>query len=108
MTILGELALLDIRYIRLIETVLAGLTWQICLIYLDNIIVHGELFEAILTNLDSVFSTLQEEVLLKFKPRTRQIFKRQVECFDHIVSEIKKDPKKIQAVRHWPESNNAI
>ena len=27
---------------RLMETVLAGLNWQICLIYLDDIIVHGE------------------------------------------------------------------
>ena len=31
---------------RLMETVLAGLNWQICLIYLDDIIVHGESFEA--------------------------------------------------------------
>ena len=92
---------------RLMETVLAGLNWQICLIYLDDIIVHGESFEAMLTNLDRVLSKLQEAGL-KLKPRKCQLFKKEVEYLGHIVSAsgIKTDPKKIQAVRDWPEPNN--
>ncbi len=39
---------------RLMETVLAGLNWQICLIYLDDIIVHGRTFEGMLQNLEQV------------------------------------------------------
>ena len=92
---------------RLMETVLAGLNWQICLIYLDDIIVHGESFEAMLTNLDSVLSKLHEAGL-KLKPRKCQLFQKEVEYLGHIVSAsgIKTDPKKIQAVRDWPEPNN--
>ena len=92
---------------RLMETVLAGLNWQICLIYLDDIIVHGESFEAMLTNLDRVLSKLQEAGL-KLKPRKCQLFKEEVEYLVHIVSAsgIKTVPKKIQAVRDWPEPNN--
>lgn len=36
---------------RLMESVLAGLQWQICLIYLDEIIVIGKSFEYMLENL---------------------------------------------------------
>ena len=92
---------------RLMDTVLAGLNWQICLIYLDDIIVHGESFEAMLTNLDSVLCKLQDAGL-KLKPRKCQLFKKEVEYLGHIVSAsgIKTDPKKIQAVRDWPEPNN--
>ena len=92
---------------RLMETLLAGLNWQICLIYLDDIIVHGESIEAMLTNLDRVLSKLQEAGL-KLKPRKCQLFEKKVEYLGHIVSTsgIKTDPKKIQAVRAWPEPNN--
>ena len=70
---------------RLMETVLAGLNWQICLIYLDDIIVHGESFEAMLTNVDSVLCILQDAGL-KLKPRKCQLFKNEVEYLGHIVS----------------------
>lgn len=45
---------------RHMETVLAGLNRQMCLVYLDHIFVHRELFEAMLTDLDCVLSKLQE------------------------------------------------
>ena len=32
---------------RLMETVLSGLNWQICLIYLDDIIVYGKPYQDI-------------------------------------------------------------
>ncbi|XP_033761528.1 uncharacterized protein LOC117343293 [Pecten maximus] len=40
---------------RLTETVLSKLQWEVCLIYLDDIIVHGRTFDECLKNLDSVF-----------------------------------------------------
>jgi hypothetical protein len=39
---------------RLMETVLAGLQWDICLIYLDDVIVLGRSFEDMVTNLKKV------------------------------------------------------
>ena len=79
---------------RLMETVLAGLN-------------HGESFEAMLTNLDSVLCKIQGAGL-KLKPRKCQLFKKEVEYLGHIVSAsgIKTDPKKIPAVRDRPEPNN--
>jgi hypothetical protein len=43
---------------RLMETVLAGLQWNICLIYLDDVIVLGRSFEDMDTNLKQVYDRL--------------------------------------------------
>ena len=43
---------------RLMETVLAGLQWNICLIYLDDIIVLGRSFEDMVTNRKQVYDRL--------------------------------------------------
>ena len=40
---------------RLMETVPAGLQWDICLIYLVDVIVFGKSFEDMLKNLYAVF-----------------------------------------------------
>ena len=92
---------------RLMEIILAGLSWQICLIYLDDVIVHGKTFESMLSNLDTVLGRMQEAGL-KLKPRKCSLFKKEVEYLGHIVSScgIKTDPKKIQAVKRWPIPSN--
>ena len=43
---------------RLIEAILAGLQWDICLIYLDDIITFGESFEEAVENLKQVLDRL--------------------------------------------------
>jgi hypothetical protein len=43
---------------RLMETVLAGLQWDICLIYLDNVIVLGRSFEDMVINFRKVYDRL--------------------------------------------------
>ncbi|CAC5396944.1 Transposon Ty3-I Gag-Pol polyprotein,Transposon Ty3-G Gag-Pol polyprotein [Mytilus coruscus] len=43
---------------RLMETVLAGLQWDICLVYLDDVIVAGKTFSDMLVNLDRIFERL--------------------------------------------------
>lgn len=45
---------------RLMETVLAGLQWDKCLVYLDDIIVVGKSFEDMLENLGEVFKRLRQ------------------------------------------------
>ncbi|MCG8033578.1 MAG: reverse transcriptase family protein, partial [Candidatus Thiodiazotropha taylori] len=92
---------------RLMETVLAGLNWQICLIYLDDIIVTGKTFEDMVNNLDQVFNRLSD-ANLKLKPRKCRLFAREVEFLGHIISEqgIKTDPKKTEIVTTWPRPKN--
>jgi hypothetical protein len=41
------------------ETVLAGLQWHICLIYLDDIIVMGKTFSDMIGNLETVIARIQ-------------------------------------------------
>ena len=92
---------------RLMETVLAGLNWQICLIYLDDIIVIGRTFEDMINNLDKVLTKLRDAGL-KLKSRKCQLFAREVEFLGHIISceGIKTDPRKTEAVREWPRPEN--
>jgi hypothetical protein len=39
---------------RLMELVLSGLQWHICILYLDDVILHGTSFENALENLEMV------------------------------------------------------
>jgi len=89
---------------RLIETVMAGLHWKICLIYLDDIIVVGKTFEDMINNLDKVLGRLAE-YSLKLKPRKCQLFRAEVEYLGHLISKdgIKTDPKKTECIQNWPE-----
>ena len=92
---------------RLMETVLAGLNWQICLIYLDDIIIFGKTFEDMINNLDKVLNQLKSAGL-KLKPRKCQLFAKEVEFLGHMITSegIKTDPKKTKAVREWPTPEN--
>jgi len=88
---------------RLMERVLSGLPWEVCLLYLDDIIVHATTFEAELERLRSVFTRLREAGL-KLSPKKCHLFKKRVVFLGHVVSEegVSTDPEKIKAVREWP------
>ena len=83
--------------------VLSGLNWHICLIYSDDIIVHGNSSESMIENLDKVLFKLHEAGF-KLKPRKCQLFCKEVEYLGHIMSAdgVKTDPKKTEAIRDWP------
>jgi hypothetical protein len=55
-------------------------------------------------NLSLVFDRLSSAGL-KLKPRKCELFAREVEYLGHVVSEkgISTDPKRIEAVKTWPE-----
>ena len=85
------------------ETVLAGLHWQICLIYLDDIIVTGRTFESMVENVGRVLDRFRDAGL-KLKARKCCLFARKVEFLGHIVSSegIRTDPKKTESIKNWP------
>ena len=87
---------------RLMELVLKGLTFDRCLVYLDDVIVFGRTFEEALQNLERVFERIETAGLL-LKPSKCRLFKTKVEFLGHVVSGdgISCDPKKIAAVEHW-------
>ncbi|KAK6177716.1 hypothetical protein SNE40_015762 [Patella caerulea] len=88
---------------RLMERVLKGLSWQICLVYLDDIIVYSKSFEQHLENLTKVFECLKQ-ANLKLNPKKCHLTKEEVTYLGHIVSAqgIATDPAKIEAVKNWP------
>ena len=71
---------------RLLETVLSGLQWHVCLIYLDDIIVYGSTFDTMIKNLVTVFDNLVEAGL-KLKARKCTLFARQVKYLGHVISD---------------------
>ena len=89
---------------RLMETVLSGLQWEMCLVYLDDIIVLGKSFEDMMQNLETVFNRLASAGL-KLKAKKCNLFAQKVEYLGHIILEdgVSTDPNKIEVVKDWRE-----
>lgn len=88
---------------RLMENVLAGLNFEICLLYIDDIIVYSKDFHSHVNHLDVVLQQLQEAGL-KVSPKKCDFFKDQVAFLGHIVSQegISTSPDKVSAIKEWP------
>lgn len=93
---------------RLMETVLAGLNYKICLVYIDDIIVFGRTFEETLDNLEQVFGKLEISGL-KLKAKKCSLFKKEVLFLGYKVSGkgIQTDPQKVLIISNWPVPMNA-
>ena len=94
-------------FVRLMERVLRGLSWKICLVYLDDIIVFSKTFTQHLENLSQVFECLRKADL-KMSPQKCSLFKDQVIFLGHVVSAngIATDPSKLESVTNWPIPKN--
>ena len=92
---------------RLMESVLRGLTYEACLVYLDDGIVIGRTFQEQLNNLQKVFQRLRE-AHLKLNPEKCQLFRKEVGYLVHIVSSsgLTTDPEKLEAIKSWPRPND--
>ena len=92
---------------RLMEQVLRGLNLKTCLVYLNDIIVLGRLFEEHVQNLKEVFSQIRSAGL-KLSPKKCFLFQTEVKYLGHHVTSegVSTDPEKIKAVKEWPVPNN--
>ena len=88
---------------RLMERVMAGLQWDILLVYLDDIIVYGKTDDEATTRLKKVLQRLRMAGL-KLKPKKCHLYQREVLYLGYVVSEkgIHTDPEKVKAVKEWP------
>ena len=88
---------------KMMQLVLSGLQWQICMIYLDDVIVYSKSFEKHLENLRLIFDRLKGEGL-KLKPRKCRFCRTEVLYLGHIVGKdgIKPNPAKIAVVQKYP------
>ena len=89
------------------ELALAGLSWKVCLVSLDDVIVRAKNFEDALSHLREVFSRLRKATL-KLNPNICELFQKQVLYLGHVVSAdgFAADPRKIEKVLSWPGPNN--
>jgi len=87
----------------LMDLILAGLLWESCLVYLDDIIVMSRTFKEHLSRLEAVFERMAK-AQLKLKASKCQLFRFEVNFLGHVVSAkgISADPEKIRAVEDWP------
>ncbi|CAC5365554.1 unnamed protein product [Mytilus coruscus] len=94
-------------FFRLMQYILSGLQWEICIIYLDDIIVFSKSFEEHITRLQEVFDRFQLGGL-KIAPKKCFIFQKKVSFLGHVVNAegISPDPIKIEAVQSWPMPTN--
>ena len=85
------------------ERAMGEINLRDCLIYLDDIIIFSDTFEAHLDRLEAVFQRLHT-YNLKLKASKCEFFKTEVTYLGHVVSEegIKTDPEKIRALKEWP------
>ena len=92
---------------RLMETVLKGLLWKICVVYMDDVICYSPEFQSAYDNLKVVFMRLRNAGL-RLKPKKCSLFRRSTSFLGHVVSKdgITPDPEKIDAVKSWPVPRN--
>ncbi|GFT32943.1 retrovirus-related Pol polyprotein from transposon 412 [Trichonephila clavipes] len=94
---------------RLMETVLKGLTFEACFIYLDDVIIGGRTFEEHLQNIRKVLSKLSD-ANLKLNPSKCEFFQKEVNYLGHIISAegVRTDPEKVSAVKNWKRPENLL
>ncbi|UYV63096.1 hypothetical protein LAZ67_2003113 [Cordylochernes scorpioides] len=88
---------------RMMDTVLKGLKWNICLCYLDDIVVYGPSFEEHLKRLEVVLECLQQSGL-NVNHEKCLFGSRQLKILGHVVNEngIHPDPEKVEAILKFP------
>lgn len=84
---------------RLMECVLRGLTWQIALIYLDDVLVYSRKFKEHLQHLHLVFDRFREAGL-KLKPSKCHFGQTKVNYLGHVITPegLQPDPAKVKVV----------
>lgn len=96
-----------VTFEQLMETVLRGLTYELCLMYLDNVIVISRTLQEHLINLQKVLQHFCE-AHLKLNPEKCQFFQNKVQYLGHIVSPdgITTDSKKLKTIWEWLTPGN--
>ena len=87
----------------LVEKVLVGLTWKVCVPYLDDIIIFSSTPEEHFERLRLVFERFRAHNF-KINPDKCDFFRMKVQLLGHIVSEngLEVDPSEKEAVEKFP------
>ena len=90
---------------RVMELALNGLQWQICLIYIDDILIFSRNFDEHLDRLRQVVQRIKEAGL-KLKPEKCQMFQEEVTFLGHRVTKsgVLPDNTNIEKIINWKTS----
>ncbi|UYV83065.1 hypothetical protein LAZ67_22002076, partial [Cordylochernes scorpioides] len=88
---------------RMMDNVLMGLKWNICLCYLDDIVVYSDTFEEHLERLSKVLSCLQQAGLT-INPDKCLFGSTRIKILGHVVDKdgIQPDSEKVEAIKKFP------
>ena len=88
---------------RLMECVLRELQWNICILYLDDVIIFGKTFQETIDKVTTVLKRFQS-ANLKLRPQKWEFFKKEVKFLGHIVSKtgVQCDPAKMKKLCTGP------
>ena len=92
---------------RIMQLAMQGLNLQICICYLDDVIVFASSVTSHIQRLRAVFERLRA-ANLKLKPTKCHLVREEVAFLGHRVSGegVATDPSKTEAVREWPRPRN--
>ena len=92
---------------RLMDLVLCGLTYELCMVYLDDIVLFSNDFDTHVSRLQQVFERLRQAGL-KLKASKCCLFQRKVSFLGHVVSAqgLEVQEEKVASVRTWPIPTN--
>jgi len=95
------------QFARTMELMLASLTYDICLIYLDDILVFSLTVEEHCQRLAQVFTGLERQTL-RLKASKCHLFQSKVTFLGHVISaaRIECDPEKTMSISAWPRPPN--
>lgn len=88
---------------RVMDNVLKDLQNEICLVYLDDIIVFSTSLQEHILNLEKVFKKLRESNF-KIQMDKSEFLKLETEFLGHVICNegVKPNPNKIQAIQNYP------
>jgi len=95
------------QFARIMELVMSCLTYDACLLYLDDILIFSKTSDEHLECLVTVFDRF-DRYGLKLKPSKCSLFQRKVPFLGHVVSGhgIECDPDKVASIAMWPTPSN--
>ncbi|CAI5681075.1 unnamed protein product, partial [Oreochromis niloticus] len=87
--------------------VLVNIPHSRCVVYLDDLLVHGGDFDSALSHLSEVFSAIRRAGL-RLNPAKCRLLARETTFLGHVISAqgIATDSAKVAAVRDWPTPSN--
>jgi len=88
---------------RVLERILTGIPPELCVIYINDVLVHAPTIQEMFVRLREVLERIRNAGL-KFKPSKCTLFQRKVAFLGHEVSAegVQPDPEKTKAVKEWP------